>query len=105
MVRQPKALRISFQSEEARSLSGSHQEHTKSLQTSHSASCVSIVVRSGIASNEWWNVSENKSSTGCKRFRACVAATVRRDLKEPVAPVERSHEERLTSPLAVDSCC
>ena len=25
--------------------------------------------------------------------RACVAATVRRDLKEPVAPVERSHEE------------
>ena len=28
--------------------------------------------------------------------RACVAATVRRDLKEPVAPVERSHEERVT---------
>ena len=29
-------------------------------------------------------------------IRACVAATVRRDLKEPVAPVERSHEERVT---------
>ena len=29
-------------------------------------------------------------------IRACVAATVRRDLKEPVAPVERSHEERAT---------
>ena len=41
MVRQPKAPRISFRSEEARSLSGTHQEHTKSLQTSHSASCVS----------------------------------------------------------------
>ena len=29
-------------------------------------------------------------------IRACVAATVRRDLKEPVAPVERSHEEMIT---------
>ena len=29
-------------------------------------------------------------------IRACVAATVRRDLKEPIAPVERSHEERVT---------
>ena len=29
-------------------------------------------------------------------IRACVAATVRRDLKEPVTPVERSHEERVT---------
>ena len=29
-------------------------------------------------------------------IRACVAATVRRDLKEPVTPVERSHEERAT---------
>ena len=29
-------------------------------------------------------------------IRACVAATVCRDLKEPVAPVERSHEERVT---------
>ena len=29
-------------------------------------------------------------------IRACVAATVRRDLKEPVAPVEGSHEERVT---------
>ena len=29
-------------------------------------------------------------------IRACVAATVRRDLKEPLAPVERSHEERVT---------
>ena len=31
-----------------------------------------------------------------RAIRACVAATVRRDLKEPVAPVERSHEERIT---------
>ena len=29
-------------------------------------------------------------------IRACVAATVRRALKEPVAPVERSQEERVT---------
>ena len=41
MVRQPKALRISFRSEEVRALSGTHQEHTKSLQTSHLASCIS----------------------------------------------------------------
>ena len=41
MVRQPKAPRISFRSEETRPLSGTHQEHTKSPQTSHSASCVS----------------------------------------------------------------
>ena len=52
-----------------------------------------IVVRS--ASNEWWNVSRTEFN-GCKAIRACVAATVRRDLKEPVAPVERSHEERVT---------
>ena len=41
MVRQPTALRISFRSEEVRALSGTHQEHTKSLQTSHLASCIS----------------------------------------------------------------
>ena len=41
MVRQPKALRISFRSEGTRSLSDTHQEHTKSLQTSHSVSCIS----------------------------------------------------------------
>ena len=41
MVRQPKALRISFRSEEVGALSGTHQEHTKSLQTSHLASCLS----------------------------------------------------------------
>ena len=29
-------------------------------------------------------------------IRSCVRATVRGDLKEPVAPVERSHEERVT---------
>ena len=40
MVRQPKALRISFRSEEVRALS-STREHTKSLQTSHLASCIS----------------------------------------------------------------
>ena len=36
-----------------------------------------------------------QSSTDAS-VRACVAATVRRDLKEPVALVERSHEERVT---------
>ena len=41
MVRQPKALRISFRSEEVRALSGTHQQHTKSLQTSHLAPCIS----------------------------------------------------------------
>ena len=41
MVRQPKALQISFPSEEVRALSGTHQQHTKSLQTSHLASCIS----------------------------------------------------------------
>ena len=41
MVRQSKALRISLRSEEVRALSGTHQEYTKSLQTSHLASCVS----------------------------------------------------------------
>ena len=41
MVRQPKAPRISFRSEGTRSLSDTHQEHTKSPQTSHSVSCVS----------------------------------------------------------------
>ena len=41
IVRQPKALRTSFRSEEVRALSGTHQEHTKSLQTSHLASCIS----------------------------------------------------------------
>ena len=41
MVRQPKALRISSRSEEVRALSGTYQEHTKSLQTSHIASCIS----------------------------------------------------------------
>ena len=41
MVRQPKASRISFRSEDARALSGTHQEHTTSPQTSHLASCIS----------------------------------------------------------------
>ena len=41
VVRQPEAPRISFQSEGTRSLSGTHREHTKSPQKSHSASCVS----------------------------------------------------------------
>ena len=41
MIRQPKALRISFRSEKVRALSGTHQEHTKSLQTSHLASYIS----------------------------------------------------------------
>ena len=38
MVRQPKALSIPFRSEEVRALSGTYQEHTKSVQTSHLAS-------------------------------------------------------------------
>ena len=41
MARQPKASRISFRSEDARALSGTHQEHTTSPQTSHLASCIS----------------------------------------------------------------
>ena len=41
MARQPKAPRITCRSEETRTLSGTRQEHTKSLQTSLSASCVS----------------------------------------------------------------
>ena len=41
MVRQPKALRISFRPNEVRDLSGTHQEHTKPLQTSYSAPCIS----------------------------------------------------------------
>ena len=41
MIRQPKALRISFRSEEVRALSGTHQEHTESLHTSRLASYIS----------------------------------------------------------------
>ena len=41
MVRQPKALRISFRPNEVRALSGTHQEHTKPLQTSYLAPCIS----------------------------------------------------------------
>ena len=41
VVRQPKALRISFRSEEVRALSPTHQEHRESLQTFYSASCIS----------------------------------------------------------------
>ena len=41
MARQPKSPRISFRSEEVRALSGTHQEHTISPQTSHLASCTS----------------------------------------------------------------
>ena len=39
--KQPKTPRISFRSEEVGALSGTHQEQTKSLQTSHLASCMS----------------------------------------------------------------
>ena len=53
-----------------------------------------IVIRSGIVSNELWIVS--RTVQRMQAIRACVAATVRRDLKEPVAPVERSHKERVT---------
>ena len=67
MVRQPKAPRTSFRSEEVRALFGTHQEHTKSLHTSHFGNLHIITVRSGIASNEWWNVSRTEFN-GCKRF-------------------------------------
>ena len=93
MVRQPKALRISFRSEEVRALSGTHQEHTKSLQTSHLASCISSPSAVELPHMSGGTCREQSST---EAIRACVAATVRRDLKEPVAPVERSHEERVT---------
>ena len=77
MVRQPKALRISFRSEEVRALSGTHQEHTK-ITADFTFSILHIIaVRSGIASNEWWNVSRTEFNR-CKRFeyvwqQLCVA--------------------------------
>ena len=77
-VRQPKAPRISFRSEGTRSLSGTHQEHMESPQTSFTFCILRIiVVRSGIVSNEWWNVSRTEFNR-CKRFehvwqQLCVA--------------------------------
>ena len=93
-ARQPNTYRISFRSQGTRSLSGTHPEHTKSPQTSFFFLRIIIVVHRGIASNELWIVS--RTVQRMQAIRACVAATVRRDLKEPVAPVERSHEERVT---------
>ena len=95
MVRQPKALRIAFRSEEVRAFSGTHQEHTKSLQTSHLASCVSSSSAVALPQMSGGTCRE-QSSTDASDSSMCVAATARRDLKEPVAPVERSHEERVT---------
>ena len=98
MVRQPKALRTSFRSEEVRALSDTHQEHTKSLQTSHLASCISSP--SAVELPQMSNRVQPMQA-----IRTCVAATVRRDLKEPVAPVERSRGKGnfpLASILAAD---
>ena len=72
MARQPKESRISFRSEGIISSSVIHQERATSSQTSHPPSCAS-----------------SSSAVELPRMSG-------RDLKEPVAPVERSHEERET---------
>ena len=60
MMRQPKVPRISFRSEEINSSSVKHQECATSSQTLPPPIMRIIVVRSGIASNEWWNVSRTE---------------------------------------------
>ena len=67
MVRQPKALRISFRSEEVRCIIR-HSSRAHKITADFTFSILHIiVVRSGIASNEWWNVSRTELN-GCKRF-------------------------------------
>ena len=95
VVRQSKTHRISFRSEGTRALSGTHLEHTKSPQTSHSVSCVSSSSAGELPQMSCGSCRE-QSSTDASDSSMCGGATVRRDLKEPVAPVERSHEERVT---------
>ena len=88
MVRQPKAPRISFRSEETRSLTGTHQEHTKSPQTSHSASCVSSPSAVELPQMSGGTCRE-QSSTDVSNSSMCGGNCASR-------PVERSHEERVT---------
>ena len=69
MARQPKASRFPFRSEGISSSSVVHQEQTTIMRI--------IVVRSGVASNEWWNVQRTELN-GSKRFehvcrQLCVA--------------------------------
>ena len=56
MARQPKALRISFRSEEVKSIIR-HPSRAHKFTADFTFSIMHIiVVRNGIASNEWWNV-------------------------------------------------
>ena len=96
MMRQPKVPRISFRSE-INSSSVKHQECSTSSQTLHPPSCAS--------SSSAVELPHMSGGNGCKRFehvwqQLCVAT------KEPVVPVERSHEERrpswLRASLTVD---
>ena len=84
MARQPKASRIPFRSEGVSSSSVLHQERATSSQTSHPPSCASSSSAVELPRMSGGTCKEQSATD------ACVAATVRRDLKEPVAPVERS---------------
>ena len=89
MARQPKAPRISLPIRRDQIIIR-HSSRAHNITADFASTILRIiVVRSGIASNEWWNVSRTE-------FNGCKPATVRCDLKEPVVPVERSHEERVT---------
>ena len=94
MARQPKAPRIISIRRDQIFIRHSSRAHNITADFASTILRI-IVVRSGIASNEWWNVPRTEFQR-MQAIRACVAATVRRDLKEPVAPVERFHEERVT---------
>ena len=72
MVRQPKALRITFRLEEIWSLPGTHQEHTKSLQTSLLASCISTPSAVELPQISGGTCRE-QSSTDASDSRLCVA--------------------------------
>ena len=62
MARQPKAPRIIFRSE------GISSSRARDITANFASTIMRIiVVRSGIASNEWWNVSRTEFN-GCKRF-------------------------------------
>ena len=77
MVRQPKALRITFRPEEVKSII-QHSSRAHKITADFTISILHIIaVRSGIASNEWWNVSRTEFNR-CKRFehvwqQLCVA--------------------------------
>ena len=95
MVRQPTALRISFRSQGTRSLSGTHQEHTKSLQTLLSASCVSsssaveLLQMSGRTCRE-------QSSTDASDSSMCGGNCASRPERTSRLQSKRSHEEKVT---------